>query len=302
LVISIEPATLQHAQRIELRDGDRREIAALGLAPDEALARSLARSLWADAYLADGEVAALIGVALQPLVGGVAMPWLMTGRAVDRHRKSFMAITRTRTQQMLAEHGTLVCQVHAEYAGAVRWLRWLGFALAPARPLGPRGALFHQATLTARRMKIGKSSIAALEAAPNMPDLLAEYASEAAIDGLPPPYPKWEAYRTLETAGLLHVLSATVGDELAGFITVLAAPLPRYSAPVATSESFFVARAHRKTGAGLKLLRAAEDKARDLGSSGLLVSAPSGGTLAQVLPRVGYAETNRVFFKQVRRG
>ena len=28
-----------------------------------------------------------------------------------------------------------------------RWLRWLGFELEPARPLGPLGAPFHKATL-----------------------------------------------------------------------------------------------------------------------------------------------------------
>lgn len=145
--IAIEPATLEHARRIELRAGDAAEIAALGLAPEEALARSLARSVSADAYLADGEVAALTGVALQPLLGGTAMPWLITGRAVELHRKAFLRLTRERTHRLLAEHGTLVCQVHADYRQAVLWLRWLGFELAPARPLGVRGALFHQATL-----------------------------------------------------------------------------------------------------------------------------------------------------------
>ncbi len=38
-------------------------------------------------------------------------------------------------------------------------------------------------------------------------------------------------------------------------------------------------------------------KARELGTPGLLVSAPMGGSLAEVLPRRGFAETNRVFFK-----
>ncbi len=49
----------------------------------------------------------------------------------------------------------------------------------------------------------------------------------------------------------------------------------------------------------MKLLRAAEDLARRLGSPGLLVSAPYGGDLFKVLPRVGYVESNRVFFSRV---
>jgi hypothetical protein len=147
LGIEAVPATRAHVEVIELRDGDRREIEALGLAPREGLALSLARSLWADAYLADGEVAALTGLAMQPMAGGVAMPWLLTCRPVDRHRKAFLQLTRARTLGMLAEHGTLVTHVHADYREAVRWLAWLGFILAPAQPFGPRGALFHRAVL-----------------------------------------------------------------------------------------------------------------------------------------------------------
>jgi len=149
LEIEVVPAALAHADAISLRPGDRREIEALGLSPRDGIVRSLARSLWADAYIADGEVAALVGLALQPLVGGVAMPWLLTGRPVDRHPKAFLRLTRARVQTMRAEHGTLVACVHAEYRESVRWLAWLGFELAPARPVGPRGALFHQAILRA---------------------------------------------------------------------------------------------------------------------------------------------------------
>ena len=50
---------------------------------------------------------------------------------------------------------------------------------------------------------------------------------------------------------------------------------------------------------GLKLLAAAEEKARELKSLGLLVSAPFGGNLWELLPRCRYVETNRVFFKKV---
>src|SRR5689334_11424866 len=133
-VIDVVPATLAHAAAIDLRDGDRREIEALGLEPRDGIARSLACSLWADAYIADGAVAALTGVALQPLLGGMAIAWLLTGRPVDRHRKAFLRLTRARAAAMLAEHGTLTAHVHAEYREAVRWLGWLGFDIAPARP------------------------------------------------------------------------------------------------------------------------------------------------------------------------
>jgi GNAT superfamily N-acetyltransferase len=153
-------------------------------------------------------------------------------------------------------------------------------------------------------MNVQPSTVAEIKAAPHFDVLAAEYAAESLIPGMPPPVAQWEAYRQLESAGMLHAFSAIIpqdnGDRrLVGFISVLASVLPRYGVPIAISESWFVAKAYRKTGAGLKLLRIAEEKARELGSPVLLVSAPCEGDLFQVLPRRGYAETNRIFFKKV---
>lgn len=151
-------------------------------------------------------------------------------------------------------------------------------------------------------LTVAPGTVGEISAAPEFPALAAEYAAESAIDGLPPPAAKMATYRQLESAGALHAFAARLDEALVGFITVLAPVLPHYGVPVAVSESFFVARAHRGSGAGLRLLRAAEGKARALGSPGLLVSAPFEGTLFNVLPRVGYVETNRVFFKKVTDG
>jgi GNAT superfamily N-acetyltransferase len=131
----------------------------------------------------------------------------------------------------------------------------------------------------------------------NSTELLDEYASESAIDGLPLPSAKVEMYLHMESVGALHTIGAFLNDELVGYITLLSPVLPHYSVLVTVAESFFVAKKYRKTGAGLKLLHAAEKYAKELGSPGLLVSAPFGSDLAEVLPRVSYVETNRVFFR-----
>lgn len=148
-------------------------------------------------------------------------------------------------------------------------------------------------------MMIEKYSINAIVAAPNFDEVLAEYAAESAIDGLPPPCADIETYKKLETAGSLHPIAAFLGDHLVGFIFVLISKLPHYSADVAIVESFFVAKKHRKTGAGIKLRHAAEAFANKAGACGLLMSAPVGGTLSKVLPHSGYTETNQVFFRKL---
>lgn len=141
------------------------------------------------------------------------------------------------------------------------------------------------------------SDVLSIMQAPEFPALIEEYAREAAVVGLPSPKAKIEHYQALEMSGAIHAFAAVKHGELVGFISVLAPVLPHYGVPVAVSESFFVAAAHRKGGAGLRLLAAAERKAKDLGSPGLLVCAPFEGRLFELLPRCGYRETNRVYFK-----
>lgn len=300
-MIEVVPATPAHLNAIDLRSGDAREIAALGVNKPQAFELSMSRALWAEAYLIDGEVAALVGLSTNSLLGGTGSPWLFTGTPVDRHRKDFLRLTRAGVARMRAEYPVLVNHVHADYRQAIRWLEWLGFTVAPPQPFGPLGAPFCRAAI-GEKLVIQVVPVAEIERAPNFSALAAEYAAESLIDGMPPPIAKWATYRQLEAQGVLHVLRATVGGTLVGFISVLASTLPRYGMPIACSESFFVAKAHRKTGAGLRLLRAAEDKAREAGSPMLLVSAPAEGALAKVLPRAGYIETNRVFARKVGHG
>lgn len=158
------------------------------------------------------------------------------------------------------------------------------------------------------KLEIRKCSATEIVHDPRFPALRREYADESAVYGLPDPQEKLEMYQLMESGGALQVYGAfMVGDDgregLIGFVAVLAPVLPHYGVTIAVTESLFVAAAHRKTGAGLRLIRRAEQHAKEVGSPGLLMSAPSrdgqGGRLATLLPRMGYRETNRVFLKQI---
>lgn len=112
--------------------------------------------------------------------------------------------------------------------------------------------------------------------------------------------PERAGYAQLVQAGMLRVLGAFAGPELVGFCAVLIAPVLHFGGRViASTETLFVASAHRATGTGLALLRAAEQVALEAGAGGLYVSAPSGGRLERVLPRVGYRESNRVYYRSL---
>lgn len=148
-----------------------------------------------------------------------------------------------------------------------------------------------------------KCSVSEIVDNPAFPALHRAYAAEASISGFPDPTEKMASYRLIETSGIFQAYGAFLeGDLLVGFMAVLTPVIPHYGVAITVTESLFVAKEHRKTGAGLKLIRAAETHARDSGSPGLLVSAPSGGPLADVLPHLGYRETNRVFMKGFRHG
>lgn len=127
--------------------------------------------------------------------------------------------------------------------------------------------------------------------------LTAEYAAECAIAELPPPNMQIDQYNAMDAAGIIYPLGAYFEGTLIGFITIICSVLPHYGVKVAVSESFFVGKQWRKSGAGHKLREAAEKYAAESGCIGVLLSAPVGGDLSKILPRVGYRETSLVFFK-----
>lgn len=140
-------------------------------------------------------------------------------------------------------------------------------------------------------------TVAEVFAAPNIDELLAEYASESSIAGLPSAVPNRDLYAGLEATGFMQVIGAFEGERLVGFLVLVVTVNPHYSQILAVTESYFVAAEHRKTGAGLQLLAVAENLAKQKGALGMFVSAPVQSRLARVMPGIGYRETTRAFFR-----
>lgn len=132
---------------------------------------------------------------------------------------------------------------------------------------------------------------------PAYPYLVSENTEESHIDGMPEINVQGDIYRVLEKNGSYFILGAFLGEELVGVINIIVTVLPHYGVRTAMTESFFVRKKYRKTGAGIKLRLSAEEFARSIGSPGFFISSPMGGILSKILPKSGYRETNQIFFK-----
>lgn len=147
-------------------------------------------------------------------------------------------------------------------------------------------------------LELRHCSIAEIEAASNLAEVLAEYAAESHLPEIGAPDPQWATYRALEAAGVFHPIAAFEGKRLAGCIFAIIAPLPHYGIRVATVESFFVPKSDRDKNVGLRLLAFVEDWARSLGAAAIMLTAPTEGALARVMGAMPkYRHSNQVFVK-----
>lgn len=148
------------------------------------------------------------------------------------------------------------------------------------------------------RISIAPCRVAELVADPAFPELMDEYVRECAVPGVDRMGPRMDIYEALEATGAMRLLAARVGDELVGFMALVLVPDPHYGLLLGVSESLYVHPAHRGTGAGLALLRAAERAAQDGGAAGMRIGAPQDGPLDCVLARRGYDVTHRVHLRR----
>lgn len=147
-------------------------------------------------------------------------------------------------------------------------------------------------------LNINVSKILNIKDSPEFSRLLHDYVEESSMVSYKPNV-QWDIYQSLEDAGVLHCITSSKEDVLTGFVLFITSIMPHYGVKMASVESYFVDKEHRESGAGLALLRMAEEVAKSNGAVGFLSSAPVNSRLCRILPRVGYRETNRVFYKDL---
>jgi len=134
----------------ELRPGDLKECEGFGFSgPLHALTRSVEVSDAAWVATVDDEVLAAWGVRLESTLTGLASVWLLTGTAVDRHRRVFLRLSKAALSWILMGYPKIFAMIDADYTQAIRWAGWLGFLLSD--PITWNGRRWYRAEMEASR-------------------------------------------------------------------------------------------------------------------------------------------------------
>jgi hypothetical protein len=110
--------------------------------PDEALRRSAAGSVLCWSGLVGEEPVCMFGVGAASVLGRVGVPWLLGTDRLAEIPRAFARLSLDGVGMMHAAFPTLANWSDARHTTAHGWLRWLGFRLGEARPMGALGLPF----------------------------------------------------------------------------------------------------------------------------------------------------------------
>gem|GEM_PF-512775 len=288
-------------------DASKSKASALGVNPKSRMRAYLAQSSWSKAWIKDGKCLAVGGVTGTSLSSDGTI-WLAVTKDAAKFPREALSNAFDAIDELMRTFRRLDAIIDANNRRDIRFAEYLGFDLGEPEMI--EGILMRRAALRMEptvihqdksSIVVRKVSVSEVESSPNFPMLAKEYAEDAAIAGLPPPVEKLAMYYNLQKGGMFQAFGAFWDGSLIGFVAVITPVIPHYGVTIAVIESLFVGRAYRrKTGAGLRLLRAAEAHSRAAGSPALTASAPTGGRLNSVLLRRGYREVSRSFVKDLR--
>ena len=112
--------------------------------------------------------------------------------------------------------------------------------------------------------------------------------------------PAVDQYLQMEQAGILLVLRADDDDGLIGYSVNLVHPHLHYQhLMVAQNDLLFITKPHRKGRAGLKLMQATIDHAKEMGAVMMMWHAKQGTTLDKLLQRKGYAVQDVIYSREI---
>lgn len=112
--------------------------------PLQSIRAGLDISKFSTVAVINGIPCAVFGLVVVDILSGTGVPWLLgTDYAVEQ-RRVFLKHCKQGLGQMLDICPNLFNYVHADNKISVRWLKYMGFNIEKALPIGTNGAMFHK--------------------------------------------------------------------------------------------------------------------------------------------------------------
>jgi len=141
-------APTEHAVKLiaaDMRQADAVEImASHGHTPIDALRAGWAESSYSMIVNEDLMPIAMFGLVINSYVTGAGTPWLLATNRAMNHKREFLIQSPKVISRMLDICPRLSNHVHVENKTTIRWLRWLGFTIGDAVPVGVNAEMFHK--------------------------------------------------------------------------------------------------------------------------------------------------------------
>lgn len=113
-----------------MRDADKAEMHALGLAPYSVAIRAFNASFETKCGSLNGVPVCMYGVGLPSLFGKLARPWLMATDDIEKCRTTFLRRSRAQVADWLDRYEVLENMIDARNTLSIAWLKWLGFKMS----------------------------------------------------------------------------------------------------------------------------------------------------------------------------
>jgi hypothetical protein len=131
------------------QNGKPQDVAEVQKVSGQSFKRGLQMSLDSseDPYLVlgpEGQVLAAMGVSQFSVMDDDGIPWMLGSQEHAKHVKALLRASRAWMEVQKRNFPRLTNFVDADYPEAIRWLKWLGFAILPAEPIGNKGAMIHK--------------------------------------------------------------------------------------------------------------------------------------------------------------
>lgn len=115
----------------DLRSFEKRSVEMLNMNPVFQLQTEIKESLYCFAGTVDGKVGVIWGIKQPTLLSGNAHLWAITTNLVDEHPFVFLRHSREFIKKVQTQYASLEGYVLNDYERSKKWLRWLGFSIAP---------------------------------------------------------------------------------------------------------------------------------------------------------------------------